>query len=624
MQFFHQASRISRRLRGVRRFEDGLRNFSSEQLLQRAIDLKFRILEGESMHRAAPESFALVCEAAHRTLQLRHFDVQLQAGFQLLNGHTIEMETGQGKTLTATLPLFVYAMFGKGAHLATSNDYLAERDASTMRPLFEMLGLSVGHVVDGMRDEQRRENYACDITYGTCPQFGFDFLRDRMKQQQTGRRNRPSLEPVQRPLFYVLADEADALLIDEANTPLVIGVKGKVSDRAQGLYGWAADLAKHAVEKQHFAYNLQEKQVRLTQAGRAWVRSQQPITDASVLELYEKIETAILVRRDFQRDQQYIVRGQEIVLINESTGRLGEGREWQEGIHQAIQAAEGLAITAPTTNAARLTVQGLFLSYQHMAGMTGTARAAASELRKVYGSRVIRIPTHQKSRRRQLPTKCFDHAQEKWVAICDEIQTMHRLGRPVLVGTRSVEQSEQLSAMLNERSIAHAVLNARQHASEAAVIADAGQLGRVTVATSMAGRGTDIKLPTEVLSLGGLHVIVTELHDSPRQDQQLFGRCARQGEPGTYRQFLSLEDHVLDAAFGTTANTDGKLKTRISLTKLPIDYRNPFGSVFSLLYAAQRTLENRRRKGRIAALYHEQRKLRTLWEMGRDPLLDAI
>ncbi|WP_417749819.1 DEAD/DEAH box helicase [Rosistilla oblonga] len=604
-----QLARIDRQLRT-------LSGASDRQLRERSASLRYRAAAGESLHRLLPEAYALVVEAADRTLGIRHYDVQLLGGIHLANRCVIEMETGQGKTLTATLPLFLHALRGQGVHLATSNDYLAQRDADTMRPLFSMLGLTCGVVVDGMDDSQRRQSYRCDITYATAAELGFDFLRDRLKRRAAAgasTADQSELQPVGRELDFLLADEADALMIDEANTPMIIGAPSRISDQKQALYQWAAQTAPHSIEKQHYRYNLRERSVELLPAGRQWARQQLSaglMDGNSILDLFEKLERAITVDRDFHRDQHYIVRDGEIVLINEATGRLGEGRQWQDGIQQAIQAVERLPITAPTTHAAKLTVQGLFLSYRHLAGMTGTAVAAASELRKVYKTNVVRIPPLHKSRRQALSTRYFADDTEKYQAIVDEIIAIGHAGRPVLIGTRSVENSQRLSRLLRDANVPHQVLNAHQHASEAKIIALAGRAGQVTVATSMAGRGTDIRVEDDVVERGGLHVILTELHDSPRQDQQLWGRCGRQGQPGTYRQFLSLDDAILDQAYGDQAAAGYRTHRR--------------GNQAALLSTAQQTLEQRRRQNRLTALYHEKRRLRAVWEMGRDPLLDVM
>jgi preprotein translocase subunit SecA len=419
-------------------------------------------------------------------------------------------------------------------------------------------------------------------------------------------------ETVMRDLFFVVVDEADAVLVDEADMPMVIGAPGRVTDRRQALYHWARSIAPRFTQDVHYRYDLRTRQVELTRQGRVLVRSlvhRSGMGNVSVLEQYERVETAILAQRDYHRDQQYVVRDDQVVLINEATGRLGEGRQWQDGIHQAIQAQERIKITAPQTHAAKITIQGLFLSYRHMAGMTGTAIAAANEFRKVYKMPVVRIPPQQPSQRQKLPTRYLPTEEEKWQAICAEVRDLAESGRPVLVGTRSVEKSVYLSSRLSKLGIPHQVLNAQESAAEAEIIAAAGTRGKVVVATGMAGRGTDIKLTEEVRHLGGLHVIMSELHDSPRMDNQLFGRCARQSDPGTHRQYLSPDDDILALGFGVQQAR--RLRSK-----------RPPGA--GILYRAQKTLERRRKGNRIAALYQEKRKMRSIWEMGRDPLLDTV
>lgn len=595
----------------IRQRWSSYRNKADESIRERSLELAYLAQSGQPLHSLVNEAYALVAIAAERTLGLGVYREQLSGAIELAERRIVEMETGQGKSLTATMPLFLHALQGSGAHLATTNDYLARRDADLMRPLYEMLAMSVGHIAEGMDDDTRRNHYACDITYGAATEFGFDFLRDRMKRRASGESGL-SHPVVMRDLHYVVVDEADAVLIDEANLPMVIGAPGRVSDHKKRLYRWAEQIAPAAQERLHYSYNLRTRQVELTKHGRAWVRTRMPglqLQNASILEAYQRVETAITVHRDFHRDQQYILRDGEIVLINESTGRLGEGRQWQDGIQQAIQAREQLEITAPQAHAAKITIQSLFLTYRHRAGMTGTAVAASNEFRRVYKMPVVRIPPHQPTRRRKLRTRYYHTEAKKWSAICQEIQRMQARGRPVLVGTRSVEKSHMLSNQLALAGVTHRVLNAREHAAEAEIIATAGDRGNVIVATGMAGRGTDIKLSEEVRQLGGLHVIMTELHDSPRMDSQLFGRCARQGDPGTHRQFLSPDDEILALGFGI------QKATRMQAQRV----LKP-----QVLRQAQKSLERRRKGNRFATLYQEKRKMRSIWEMGRDPLLDTV
>ncbi len=600
----------------IQRFAQTYLSLPDLELKDKALELRHRARAGIALHRLMPEAYALVSEAAFRCLGLRHFDVQFLGGIYAARGRVIEMETGQGKSLTAILPLFLFALQGKGAHLATSNDYLAERDATTMRPVFELLGLSCGHVADQMPDELRRENYACDITYGTSTEFGFDFLRDRTKRRaQLADAGGGAEVIVQRGLHFLLADEADSLLIDDANTPMVLGTQGTFATGLEDLMQWVVIFAPHAQEHKHFTIRRDSRKPELTSLGRRWAReccrASGLDVGISVFELYDYLEKAITVHRDFHRDEQYLVREKEVVLIQESTGRLGEGRQLQGGLHQIIQAYEGLPITPPNSHAARITVQGFVLTYDHLSGMSGTALSAAAEFRKVYKLRIQRIPTAVPSKRIEFPLQFFLSDEERWRAICEEIATMQQQGRATLIGTRSVDKSEHLSRLLQTSHIPHCVVNARQNGDEALAISKAGQAGAVTVATGMAGRGTDIKLAPEVREAGGLHVIMSELHDSSRADQQLIGRCARQGDPGSYRQFLSATDEILDSAYGSE-------HARILRATFPQ------AAIPRALYTAQRRLERRQRDARAAQLMFEKQKLKSFREMGLDPVLDVL
>lgn len=597
-----------------------LRAESDSSLRSRSSELRYRARCQEPLGKLAVDAFALVQVAAERTLGQSHYETQLRAGLHLVDGNIVEMETGQGKTLTATLPLYTYALVGKGCHLATSNDYLANRDAQTMRRIFELLGLSVGVITEEQSSTDRRSNYACDITYGTASQFGFDFLRDRLRKRANtegrgeGGRRVAEYTAVHRELFYILADEADALLIDDASTPLIIGAEEGVTNSGSSCVGWAAKIASDARELEHYTYHLSDRHYELTDAGRAWARSQivkYDLNPPSVLDAYDALEKAILVSREYHRDRQYIVRDGSVLLINNATGRLGVGREWQDGIHQAIQASEELSLTEPKTHAAKLTMQGLFLAYQHMGGMTGTAYSSSAEFRRVYKRKVVCIAPREQSQRRKLATRYFSSENAKWAAICEEIIEVRASGRPVLVGTRSIRKSHTLSAFLNAQGVDHTVLNAKVHEREAEIIANAGQHASVTIATNMAGRGTDIRLSDRVRELGGLHVILSEHNDSPRHDRQLLGRCGRQGEKGTFRQFVSLDDEILDLCYG--ARDAEKIRAR-----------KPVSNLAGALAQAQMRLERKRRKDRLARLYFEKRRLRSLLEMGNDPLLEVM
>jgi preprotein translocase subunit SecA len=610
--------------------ERQLADLDNEELRKQSLSLRYRVKSGETLSRLLPEAFALAREAGHRALGMRHFDVQLVGGAAMHFGSVAEMQTGEGKTLTATLVLYLNALAGKGAHLATANDYLARRDAEWMGPLYRALGLTVGVIEAQMPTDARRKAYACDITYGTAKEFGFDFLRDRLllRSQREGQVDligqmlggqQQSAEPVQRGQHFIVVDEADSLLIDEARTPLIISaMPGDEAKVAAACFVWAAGSADQFGEGSHYLYKHKEKTVELTIAGRQLARAlpkPPAMNPVGMVSIYQYVERAIKVLRDFQRDREYVVRNGEIVIVDEFTGRLGEGRKWRAGIHQAIEAKEGLKVTVDAGHAAQITVQELFARYERIAGMTGTALSSARELRKVYRLRVTPIPTNRPSAREAWPTLVFGTADEKWAAIVEEVEFVHGEGRPVLIGTRSIDKSEHLSRLLEAAGIAHQVLNAKNLAAEAEIVKLAGEGGRVTVATNMAGRGTDIKLGDGVADLGGLHVICTEMHDAARIDRQLIGRCGRQGDPGTYRHFLALDDDILAAGFGP--RRAARLKAAGSKTEGPLLAYEP------LFRQAQRRVERRHFSERKKLMYYVKQRKKMLTQMGQDPYLDT-
>jgi len=613
-------------------FDTLLRDLNDQRLHNRSLSLRYRAKSGEPLDRLLPEAFALVAESAARTLGMRHFPVQYLGGIAIHRGGIAEMETGEGKTLTATLPLFLNALSGRGAHLATANDYLAVRDADWMRPVFNFLGMTVGAIRGGMSPADRRDAYHSDVTYGTAREFGFDFLRDRMlaRRVEEGRQDsmagmlglsteRADDLPVQRDFHFAVIDEADNILIDEARTPLIISAAGMDDSQTEiDCFRWSASVAEKFSEERDFLLDAKRKTVELTAEGRKQARSlpgPQNLVAIGQSHLYEYVERAIKVLRDFHRDQQFVVRDGEVVIVDEYTGRLSEGRRWSGGIHQAVEAKEGLNITLRDGHAAQITVQELCLHYPRLAGMTGTASMSAREFRKVFSLTVIRIPTNRPGRRQQLPDLVFRTTDEKWAAIVNEIREMHALGRPVLIGTRSIDKSELLSRRLASEGIEHQVLNARQLAMEADIIANAGQSAKVTVATNMAGRGTDIALGDRVAEAGGLHVICSEMHDAGRIDRQLVGRCARQGEPGSYRRFLSLDDEILTTAFGPSRAREIR-DSSAGAEKLPARFVRLFGD-------AQRKVQRKHFRDRQLLMYHvKQRKERQI-AMGQDPYLDT-
>jgi preprotein translocase subunit SecA len=602
------------------------------ELRKRSLALRYRAKSREPLARLLPEAFALVREAGKRALNMRHFDVQLLGGMALHYRAIAEMQTGEGKTLTATLPLYLAALAGHGAHLATVNDYLAKRDAEWMRPIYELLGLTVGVIQTPMNPNQRREAYACDITYGTSKEFGFDFLRDRLLLRRTAEGQTDLLalmlgqraeaggdKPVQRTPHFCLVDEADSVLIDEARTPLIISALPTEEDKEEAeLYKWAAMVAPRFELEEHYTYDPKTQKVELTADGRRLVRNSprnRATEQVGMIALYESVELAIRANRAFTLDRHYVIRDGEIVIVDEFTGRLAEGRKWRDGLHQAIEAKENVNVTIATGHAARITIQDYFLRYRHLAGMTGTAVSSARELYKIYKLRVLPIPTNKPPIRTQLPTMIFGTMEAKEQAIAEEIQQMRSSERPVLVGTRSIDKSIRLSKLLNQAGIEHQVLTAHQVDKEADIVAGAGQKRRVTVSTNMAGRGTDIRLGEGVAELGGLHVVCTEMHDSARIDRQLIGRCGRQGDPGTYRQFLAVDDDILLMGLGQ--------KKADRLKDLGQRSSGPFDSLVRLFRKAQRKIERRHFKDRRILMYHERERKKMQVQMGQDPYLDA-
>lgn len=611
----------------------GLEPLSDKELRKTSLALRYRANSGEPLDKLLPEAFALVREAGRRFLSMRHYEVQMLGGIALHNGCIAEMQTGEGKTLTATLPLYLASLTGNGAHLATSNDYLAGRDAELMTPLYQGLGLTVGVVQSHTPRPQRQQAYQADVTYSTAKELGFDFLRDRLLLRRIKEGQALVLDslssdadspaesrPVQRDLNYVIVDEADSILIDEARTPLIVSsLPGGSEESIEALYRWSAKVADQFVEGEHFEAKEQPKQVNLNEQGRKFLRAME-FPDAlnlfGMLDIYEQIERAILVSREYQRDRHYVVRDDEIVIVDEFTGRMAEGRKWRAGIHQAIEAREGVTVSVETGDAAKVTIQDFFLRYDRLAGMTGTAATSAVELYKIYATPVAIIPTNKPPKRVRLPDQVFGTAEAKWDAIVHEIVDLNSHGRPVLVGTRSIDKSEYLSQKLSAAGVEHLVLNARHTADENEIVAQAGHLKRVTVATNMAGRGTDIQPTDEVLSMGGLHVICTEMHDSARIDRQLIGRCGRQGDPGSFQIFLSLEDDILRDGHG--------LEKYKSLVRLGKDAKKQFDHLAPLFSQAQKKIERKHFKSRKQMLYVDKQRRKIQIQMGQDPFLESL
>ncbi|MFW6059606.1 MAG: DEAD/DEAH box helicase [Phycisphaeraceae bacterium] len=549
-------TRFLRRAQRILAMSDAL---DTVQLHDEAMALRARFRLGRANHADVDRAFALVRAAAHRHLGLKAYREQVAAALAMHAGCLAEVATGEGKTLAATLPAVVAGWRGRGCHVITVNDYLAQRDAEWMRPVYEACGLSVACITADMAAPQRRAAYAADITYGTNKEVTADFLRDTLAMGRQSSLPRMILRRtvewdemtpqrvVMRGLACAIVDEADSVLIDEAVTPLIIS--GEAPNAAQAeAHRYAAALAEPLQVKRDYRVDHRHREVRLTPAGRmhlAELAADAPGLWHGPRRREELVVQALTARELFHRGQHYVVQGEDVVIVDEFTGRLMPDRTWRDGLHQAVEAKEGLPIKPAKVTLARLSFQQFFRRYQHLCGMTGTAWEARHELWRVYRTPVVRIPTHRPCIRRQQRDRLFETDAAKWQAVVAEIERVHQAGRPVLVGTRSVEASERLSAMLHERGLAHQVLNAVRHEEEAAIIAQAGRAGRITVATNMAGRGTDIRLDREVAERGGLHVIGTERHTARRVDRQLAGRAARQGEPGSAVAIVSLEDELL-------------------------------------------------------------------------------
>ena len=611
--------------------EPELQQLGDHDLRKRSLALRYRARSGEPLVRLLPEAYALVREAGRRTVNMRHFDVQVLGGTAMFHRSIVEMQTGEGKTLTATLPMYLRALAGKGAHLATVNDYLAKRDADWMGPIYAALGLTVGIIQTKQPQPERRKAYSCDVTYGTAKEFGFDFLRDRLllrriREGQTdllggmlGQRVTDDEKPVQGEPYFAMVDEADSILIDEARTPLIISAMPTEEQLlAVECYKWSAGVVGDFVEDDDYDYDHEKKTVELTREGRLKVRqlAKPPEMDTvGMFNIYQYVERAVKVDKEYTLDRQFVIRDGEVVIVDEFTGRLSEGRKWRDGIHQAAEAKEGVKVTVETGQAARITVQDFFLRYEFLAGMTGTAASSARELRKIYRCHVVIVPTNRPLIRNRLPDQVFGTADVKWAAVVEEICRLHAEGRPVLVGTRSIDKSEHLSQLLTERGIEHQVLNANRIAEEAEIVAGAGLPGKVTVSTNMAGRGTDIRLGEGIAEIGGLHVICTEMHDAQRIDRQLKGRCGRQGDPGSHRQYLALDDELLFSGLGPKKS--GKLEAIGENANGALDHYE------RLFRRSQKKVEKRHFRQRRSLMYYEKQRKKVQRQMGQDPYLDS-
>lgn len=517
--------------------ESALKKLSDSSLANKTNEFKARLAKGETLDDILPDAFAVIREASRRVLGMRQFDVQLIGSIILHRGNIAEMGTGEGKTLVATAPVYLNALEGKGAHVITVNDYLAKRDSEWMGQVYKFLGLSVGLIVHDLDFEQRKIAYNSDITYGTNNEFGFDYLRDNMVSSLD--------QMVQRPLHYCLIDEVDSILIDEARTPLIISGPGQ---KSTDNYYVMSKLVPQLKLGEDYTIDEKQKTVAPTEAGVSKMEKMLKVDnlyDTDNLELNHLFVQALRAQAMMERDRDYVVKDGEVVIVDEFTGRLMYGRRYSDGLHQAIEAKEGLQVQRESQTLATITFQNYFRMYDKLAGMTGTAKTEEQEFIKIYGLEVFQVPTNRPVQRKDLPDVIFKTKRGKYRAVVREIERRHATGQPMLIGTTSIEQSEQLSHMLKEAGIVHNVLNAKYHELEAQIVAQAGQKGQVTIATNMAGRGTDIVLGEGVSELGGLAIIGTERHESRRIDNQLRGRAGRQGDPGSSQFFLSLEDDLL-------------------------------------------------------------------------------
>ena len=551
-------------VRRIGRLGDEAAAMTDPELLQAGRDMGMRLRREGFRDALVARTFALVREAAGRRLGMRPFDVQIAGGLVLLRGMVAEMETGEGKTLTATLPASAAALAGIPVHVITVNDYLAERDATHMGPLYAALGLSVGIVRQGMDPAERRAAYACDVTYCTNKEVAFDYLKDRIVMWDRPTPMRLQLERLYGPesranrllmrgLCFGIVDEADSVLIDEARTPLIISSDPRNSP-GQDIYGLALAAAADLAEGKDFYLSESDRIVELNDRGKASIEAfdwGDAKTWTNPPQREELVSQALSALNLYERDRHYLVRDGKVQIIDEYTGRLMPDRSWERGLHQMIEIKEGCDPTSRKETLARISYQRFFRRYLRLAGMTGTAREVSRELWSIYRLRVASLPTNRPLRRRAGRNRAYTTEAGKWAAIVETIARMHATGRPVLVGTRSVAASERLSALLGEAGLPHRVLNAQQDKEEAEIVAQAGQRGQITVATNMAGRGTDIRLGPGVAELGGLHVMATEHSDAGRIDRQLFGRCGRQGDPGSFEAAFSLEDELV-TAYGST------------------------------------------------------------------------
>lgn len=610
--------KLQKSVNEINSLETDIQRLTNDELQGKTAEFKSRLAEGASLEDLLPEAFAVVREASKRVLGMRHFDVQLIGGMVLHQGRISEMKTGEGKTLVATLPAYLNALTGRGVHVITVNDYLARRDSEWMGQIYKFLGLSVGLVVHGLDYAQRKAAYNSDIIYGTNNEFGFDYLRDNMVVDKD--------QMVQRDLYFAIVDEVDSILIDEARTPLIISGE---ADKANEMYYTMAKVVPRLVKEQDFTVDEKAHTVVLTEQGVAKVEQMlgvQNLYEDDHIELTHHLNQALKAYALMKRDRDYVVKEGEVIIVDEFTGRLMFGRRYSEGLHQAIEAKEGVKIERESQTLATITFQNYFRMYEKLAGMTGTALTEEDEFRKIYGLDVVVIPTNKPNNRKDLPDMVFKTERAKFKAVVEEIAERHAQGQPILVGTISIEKSEELSSMLKRHGIKHNVLNAKYHEKEAEIVSQAGRFGAVTIATNMAGRGTDILLGgnadflahhetaknnngefneeeynrlfkeiksetdkehEKVVSLGGLYIIGTERHESRRIDNQLRGRAGRQGDPGSTRFYISLEDDLM-RLFGSD-----NISTMMDKLGMEEDVPIEHGLITKSIETAQKRVENR-------------------------------
>jgi preprotein translocase subunit SecA len=661
----------------IRHWETEFSRLSDAEVLRAGQQMRGRARGGEPLDQMLPEAFGLVSVAAQRTVKLRPYDVQLAAGVVLHHGALAELATGEGKTLVATLPTSLNALLGKGVHVTTVNDYLAQRDGEWTGNIYNAIGLSVGTLQMKMSDEARKAAYQADITYGTASEFGFDFLRDRLKVAgdkgqavpfwapwtQNAQLFQPLDPKAQRGHHFALVDEADNIFIDEAKTPLIISAPTRqATEPEQVVYQWANQLALQMIRDRHFYLDEKKQKVELTDEGRQLIRySNPPVGPHShaMDKLHEHVERGIQAHHRFRRDQHYMIEDDKVVIIDEYTGRRMPDRHWREGLHQAVEAKEGAPITVAADHAAQITFQSYFRLYTKLSGMTGTARQNYWEVRRVYKIWVVCVPTNRPSRRKYLPDRVYPTEDAKFDAIAEDLVRLHSLGRPVLVGTRSVEKSEKLARRLVALGIPFQVLNAKPENAgrEAEIVAQAGRYGAVTIATNMAGRGTDIILggnpdplawarlkdqyPTrrdvpadvwrrtvaeietqenmhdespKVVQAGGLHVLGTERHEAARIDRQLIGRAARQGDPGSCQFFLALDDELLEGL--------GPHRQAALIEKGKAGGSGSWEGYLPEFFRAQRRVERRHYRQRLDLMVYEKNRQEILKDLGADPYVD--